>query len=81
MDNRRTEVSDACQINDFDHLGAFHRPPVGVSDACQINDFDHSTGRQARHGYVSDACQINDFDHSGELAYLAHVSFRCLSDQ
>ena len=34
-------VSDACQINDFDHRHEYQRVPVLVSDACQINDFDH----------------------------------------
>ena len=35
-------VSDACQINDFDHRLAVMSWPWLVSDACQINDFDHS---------------------------------------
>ena len=35
-------VSDACQINDFDHVGAGGDDDLMVSDACQINDFDHS---------------------------------------
>ena len=34
-------VSDACQINDFDHVLAVHGVEQIVSDACQINDFDH----------------------------------------
>ena len=34
-------VSDACQINDFDHSDELDRLQVNVSDACQINDFDH----------------------------------------
>ena len=34
-------VSDACQINDFDHLLGSRYGEVMVSDACQINDFDH----------------------------------------
>ena len=34
-------VSDACQINDFDHRELGVMPPGRVSDACQINDFDH----------------------------------------
>ena len=34
-------VSDACQINDFDHGGRARIYPNVVSDACQINDFDH----------------------------------------
>ena len=35
-------VSDACQINDFDHPHTRNVLCVAVSDACQINDFDHS---------------------------------------
>ena len=35
-------VSDACQINDFDHLVGAADEQVYVSDACQINDFDHT---------------------------------------
>ena len=34
-------VSDACQINDFDHLQKGNGNDDTVSDACQINDFDH----------------------------------------
>ena len=34
-------VSDACQINDFDHTARPLTAVHGVSDACQINDFDH----------------------------------------
>ena len=37
----KSRVSDACQINDLDHV---HMPPDNVfyvSDACQINDLDH----------------------------------------
>ena len=34
-------VSDACQINDFDHDGNAVSFSYQVSDACQINDFDH----------------------------------------
>ena len=34
-------VSDACQINDFDHDIPDSIPEGIVSDACQINDFDH----------------------------------------
>ena len=37
-------VSDACQINDFDHSGECHPTETNVSDACQINDFDHFVG-------------------------------------
>ena len=33
-------VSDACQINDFDHKSVIAAAGVSVSDACQINDFD-----------------------------------------
>ena len=35
-------VSDACQINDFDHMPQRFPALTYVSDACQINDFDHS---------------------------------------
>ena len=34
-------VSDACQINDFDHMTVVMWSRRSVSDACQINDFDH----------------------------------------
>ncbi len=34
-------VSDACQINDFDHFVHLVDLVQYVSDACQINDFDH----------------------------------------
>ena len=34
-------VSDACQINDFDHRIESVDRRFSVSDACQINDFDH----------------------------------------
>ena len=34
-------VSDACQINDFDHRYIVSYEETTVSDACQINDFDH----------------------------------------
>ena len=34
-------VSDACQINDFDHTISDYPRQHPVSDACQINDFDH----------------------------------------
>ena len=34
-------VSDACQINDFDHRDRMEQGGIYVSDACQINDFDH----------------------------------------
>ena len=34
-------VSDACQINDFDHKTKNTVAGRMVSDACQINDFDH----------------------------------------
>ncbi len=39
-------VSDACQINDFDHAGFFRQNLISVSDACQINDFDHADPRR-----------------------------------
>ena len=35
-------VSDACQINDFDHYDEHVELWNKVSDACQINDFDHN---------------------------------------
>ena len=41
----RNCVSDACQINDFDHLVFIGHADMTVSDACQINDFDHSCVR------------------------------------
>ena len=57
-------VSDACQINDFDHSYFVERKTYPVSDACQINDFDHEVDEPHYTYTVSDACQINDFDHS-----------------
>ena len=36
-------VSDACQINDFDHSIYVQVKTKIVSDACQINDFDHAS--------------------------------------
>ena len=39
-------VSDACQINDFDHVRQNGGVQQFVSDACQINDFDHSRRRR-----------------------------------
>ncbi len=59
----RTAVSDACQINDFDHPAQHHAVDKRVSDACQINDFDHCLLVRCWLLAVSDACQINDFDH------------------
>ena len=56
-------VSDACQINDFDHRYIVSYEETTVSDACQINDFDHSKRVLSMSHAVSDACQINDFDH------------------
>ena len=56
-------VSDACQINDFDHGSRVLTKTSLVSDACQINDFDHVAFSTAAVLCVSDACQINDFDH------------------
>ena len=55
-------VSDACQINDFDHKSVIAAAGVSVSDACQINDFDHKLTPLNLACWVSDACQINDFD-------------------
>ena len=37
---RAPTVSDACQINDFDHSCLTIFVVRYVSDACQINDFD-----------------------------------------
>ena len=34
-------VSEACQINDLDHLSASDISDWLVSEACQINDLDH----------------------------------------
>ena len=39
---RSVIVSDACQINDFDHFYGERASRLVVSDACQINDFDHT---------------------------------------
>ena len=74
-------VSDACQINDFDHGNIGDVERVVVSDACQINDFDHSPSLTATRWRVSDACQINDFDHPGFGDIVRGCGFRCLSDQ
>ena len=74
-------VSDACQINDFDHDIHFVVIITVVSDACQINDFDHRLPVGASSTAVSDACQINDFDHNGSHVAATANSFRCLSDQ
>ncbi|WP_204985979.1 hypothetical protein, partial [Bifidobacterium bifidum] len=52
-------VSDACQINDFDHANIVQLFGTRVSDACQINDFDHRTSLRRNPSSVSDACQIN----------------------
>ena len=45
---RAPTVSDACQINDFDHTHTSLPVSDGVSDACQINDFDHASLPSAR---------------------------------
>ena len=37
----RTRVSEACQINDLDHLNSEIYTGRKVSEACQINDLDH----------------------------------------
>ena len=74
-------VSDACQINDFDHRGFLVEAVLSVSDACQINDFDHRDRMEQAGIHVSDACQINDFDHNGSAPNDASDGFRCLSDQ
>ena len=42
MENADKLVSDACQINDFDHNRFIAQIMETVSDACQINDFDHA---------------------------------------
>ena len=36
-------VSEACQINDLDHVSAAVTLEGAVSEACQINDLDHRT--------------------------------------
>ena len=77
---REACVSDACQINDFDHHDSRGSCRLAVSDACQINDFDHSFGITDNGTRVSDACQINDFDHDGDTSIDSRDSFRCLSD-
>ena len=41
LQNGVSQVSDACQINDFDHHAGVDTLVYDVSDACQINDFDH----------------------------------------
>ena len=41
---RMLPVSDACQINDLDHLDNRMALQSRVSDACQINDLDHKKG-------------------------------------
>ena len=74
-------VSDACQINDFDHAQELQVGHIVVSDACQINDFDHMTVVMWSRRSVSDACQINDFDHLSTTPTSVTLSFRCLSDQ
>ena len=61
---RTPHVSDACQINDFDHICVGGMSAASVSDACQINDFDHCGAVVPVRAIVSDACQINDFDHT-----------------
>ena len=42
MKNSFEEVSEACQINDLDHLRALSELEERVSEACQINDLDHA---------------------------------------
>ena len=56
----KVSVSDACQINDFDHNRQKRKFVASVSDACQINDFDHCDDGLLAQWLVSDACQIND---------------------
>ncbi len=73
-------VSDACQINDFDHPTVRFQGRPSVSDACQINDFDHHPP-PTKGTTVSDACQINDFDHFYCGTVTPYGCFRCLSDQ
>ena len=71
-------VSDACQINDFDHKSVIAAAGVSVSDACQINDFDHKLTPLNLACWVSDACQINDFDHSCLTIFVVrYVSDAC----
>ena len=68
--NNGAYVSDACQINDFDHDATVWQLSDRVSDACQINDFDHRAAVCVCDVVVSDACQINDFDHCGKHLYM-----------
>ena len=46
-DLQQFRVSDACQINDFDHSHDRCYCNQCVSDACQINDFDHYSRRRS----------------------------------
>ena len=68
-------VSDACQINDFDHRYRFCVGASSVSDACQINDFDHGKTHVPATLIVSDACQINDFDHPSGSGHADNARF------
>ena len=59
-----SSVSEACQINDLDHLHRTATRHIAVSEACQINDLDHFKSNRGETVSVSEACQINDLDHS-----------------
>ena len=74
-------VSEACQINDLDHLLTSVLYWNVVSEACQINDLDHEAERVYPTRYVSEACQINDLDHAKHGGKDMEGSFRSLSDQ
>ena len=79
---RAASVSEACQINDLDHLTAFGDALLAVSEACQINDLDHFVGRPEVGAEVSEACQINDLDHVSRHTMRGPCrGFRSLSDQ
>ena len=56
-------VSEACQINDLDHVHVEDFDTNRVSEACQINDLDHLYWPRRTSSTVSEACQINDLDH------------------
>ena len=56
-------VSEACQINDLDHITVRGSQVDRVSEACQINDLDHRYTNEIYSQRVSEACQINDLDH------------------
>ena len=75
------EVSEACQINDLDHVSVTRFSRIEVSEACQINDLDHDAAQIVARDRVSEACQINDLDRHGRRKKPYLHSFRSLSDQ